>query len=115
MAFGEVEKMKLLLFVSKTKNDNKKFLFTSHQHWRHDGRLISMEVRSFCLKVGWDDAIATIKPNHNFFNKKIKKLQKNDEGVELLIIFHAIGNKRNFLVFREEEEDEGEDKKEEKY
>jgi hypothetical protein len=43
------------------------------------------------------------KPNHNFL---IKKLQKNNEELELLIIFHAIGNKRNFFYFREEEEDE---------
>ncbi len=50
-----------------------------------------------------------------FLIQKLKNYKKNDEGVELLIIFHAIGNKRNFLVFREEEEDEGEDKKEEKY
>ncbi len=50
-----------------------KFLFTSHHHWRHDGRLISMEVRSCCLKVGWDDAIATTKPNHNFIITKLQK------------------------------------------
>jgi len=54
-----------------------------------------MEVRS-CLQARWGDAITTTKPNHNFL---IKKIQKNNEELELLIIFHAIGNKRIFLFF----------------